>query len=389
MTKRPITETIPVAPLKIIALDNCKEFGEKVNDLIVEARKKMIAPGKNSPAFIGYEADSYLLDVSLNRYATGEGQASINDSVRGTDLFILCDVTNSSIKYRIDGEETKASPDDHFSNLKRMIGACNGKTNRIHVIMPYLYEGRQDMRTHLETLDCSLALNELASMGVSTIITFDAHEPRVQNALPIQGFDIFHTSYQFIKTLVEHDPDIPITKSELMIISPDVGGMKRAVYYANQLGLDMGMFYRRLDYTKTVNNEHPVAAIEFLGNDISGKNAFIIDDMIATGYTILDTAKELKKRNAKKVIIAATFGLFNDGLEMFDRAYEEGVFDKIYTTNLCYCSPELISRPYYVNVDLSKYVALIIDTVNNDTSINEIQNPTAKIQEFLESQRRS
>ena len=389
MITRPINETIPVAPLKIIALDNCAELGQKVNDLIVDARKKTMDSNKRNLACLGYESDSYLLNISLSRYATGEGQASILDSVRGRDLFILCDVTNSSITYQIDGKETKASPDDHFSNLKRIIGACNGKPNRIHVIMPFLYEGRQDIRTKLESLDCSLALQELASMGVSTITTFDAHEPRMQNALPIQGFDIFHTSYQFIRTLMEKDPDIQIDKSNLMIISPDVGGMKRAVYYANQLGVDMGMFYHRLDYTQMINNEHPVAAIEFLGNDIAGKNAFVIDDMIATGSTILGTAKELKNRNAKKVIIAATFGLFNDGLEMFDRAYEEGVFDKIYTTNLCYCPPELLSRPYYVNVDLSKYIALIIDTINNDTSVNDIQDATARIQDLLETQKHS
>lgn len=386
MTKRPITETIPVAPLKIIAMGNCSALGEKVNRLIVDARHKMVSSNKHTLAFLGYEADSYLVNFSLERLATGEGKAIINESIRGTDLFILCDVANSSMQYKIDSKNTNASPDDHFSDLKRLIAACSGKANRIHVIMPFLYEGRNDLRTNLESLDGSLALHELIKMGVSTISTFDAHEPRLQNALPLDGFDIFHTSYQFIRTLMEKDPDIKVKKTDLMIISPDVGGMKRAVYYANQLGLDMGMFYKRFDYTTLVNDEHPVIAVEFLGNDVAGKNAFIIDDMIATGETVLETARELKKRKAGKVIIAATFGLFNDGLEKFDKAYEEGAFDKIYTTNLTYCSQELLDKPYYENVDLSKYIALIIDTVNNDTSVNEIQDNRAKIQELLSAQ---
>ncbi len=386
MTKRPITETIPVAPLKIIALDNCAELGNEVNDLIVEARHKMAGANKHTLAFLGYEADSYIVNCSLDRYATGEGKVTINESIRGTDLFILCDVTNSSIQYNINGEMTKTSPDDHFSDLKRVILACNGKPHRIHVIMPYLYEARRDIREKLESLDCSMMLQELASMGVSTISTFDAHEPRVQNSLPIEGFDIYHTSYQFIKTLMEKDPDISVKKSDLMIISPDEGGMKRAVFYANQLELDMGMFYKRLDYARTIDGQHPVLDINFLGNDVAGKNMFIIDDMIATGETVIETARELKKRNAKKVIIAATFGLFNEGLEPFDRAYEEGAFDKIYTTNLTYCPPELLKRSYYENVDLSKYIALIIDTINNDTSVNEIQDSTKKIQELLNAQ---
>ena len=386
MTKRPINETIPVAPLKIIAMDNCEALGRKINDLIVDARHKLVSSHKHTLAYLGYEAESYMINCTFERYGTGEGRAIIGSSVQGTDLFILCDVVNSSIQYKIDETMTIASPDDHFSNLKRVISACNGKANRIHVIMPYLYEGRQDTRVHLESLDCSIALQELYAMGVNSIITFDAHEPRMQNALPLQGFDIFHTSYQFIKALVEHDPDIKVRKSDLMIISPDLGGMKRAVYYANQLELDMGMFYHRLDYSQIVNGQHPLRSIEFLGNDVAGKNAFLIDDMIATGTTILESAKELKKRNAKKVIIAAPFGLFNEGFSAFDKAYEEGVFDKIYTTNLTYCSEELRNKPYYVNVDLSKYIALIIDTLNNDTSVNEIQDNTDRIQEVLKNQ---
>lgn len=384
MTKRPITETIPVAPLKIIAMDNCKPLGQLINDILVKNRKKMAHSHKHTLAFLGYEADSYLVDITLNRLSTGEGKVIINNSIRGTDLFILCDIVNSTIQYKIDGKNTCSSPDDHFANLKRIIAACSGKPNRIHVIMPFLYEGRQNIRENLESLDCSIALQELESMGVNTISTFDAHEPRMQNALPIKGFDIFHTSYQIIRTLMLRDPDIKVKKEELMIISPDIGGMKRAVYYANQLSLDMGMFYKRLDYTTRVSNdEHPLHSIEFLGNDMTGKNALLVDDMIATGATALETARELKKRKANKVIIASPFGLFNEGLDAFDKAFEEGIFDKIYTTNLTYTSEELLQKPYYENVDMSKYIALIIDTINNDTSVNEIQNNTERIQNLL------
>lgn len=389
MSNRQINETIPVAPLRILALDNCKELGEQVNNLIVSARQHALEDANEKLPVMGYDRDSYLVDTTLFRYRTGEGQAIINDSIRGTDLFILCDVTNSSITYDIDETPTAASPDDHFSNLKRVIAACSGKPKRIHVIMPYLYEGRIDIRQNLESLDCALALNDLVSMGVTNIFTFDTHELRVQNALPLSGFDVFHTSYPFIKTLLETEKDIQIDKNHLMIISPDVGGMKRAVYYANQLELDMGMFYYRRDYSVIENGDNPVVAVEFLGNDISGKDAFIIDDMIATGDTILKAARELKKRNAKKVVIAATFGLFNEGFEKFDKAYEEGIFDMIYTTNLCYRSNELKSKPYYTNVDLSRYVARIIDTVNNDISVSDIQNSNSRIQELIENHQKS
>ena len=379
MISRPILDNIPYAPLKIIALDNCFELGEQINQLIVDARHKVTSQHKNTLAFLGYQAESYLLKYSFERYATGEAKANLHESVRGKDLFILCDVANHTIQYPINQRMNYSSPDDNFQNLKRIVEACSGRAKRIHIIMPYLYEGRQNMREKQESLDCAVALQELFSMGVSTVITFEAHEPRIQNSVPIDNYDDFHPSYQFVKT-IKQDKEIAIDKDRTMVISPDLGGMKRAVFYANVLGLNMGMFYLRRNYTSS-NNE--LIGIEFLGNDPKGMDTFLVDDMIATGKTILRAARELKKRGSGKVVIAATFGLFNNGLEEFDKAYEEGVFDKIYTTNLTYCSPELLSKPYYVMVDMSKYLALIIDTLNNDVSINEIQDSIPKIQELL------
>lgn len=383
MTKRPITETIPVAPLKVLAMNNCKELGDKINKLIVEARHDQVNIDKKSLSFLGYEAESYLVDFSCPRFGSGEAKAIINESIRGTDLYILCDVVNHSIRFKANGKINSMSPDDHFQDLKRVIAACSGQPHRINLIMPFLYESRQHRRNKLESLDCAIALQELVEMGVDNIITFDAHDPRVQNAIPIQGFDNFYTTFQFIRTLLDVEPDTQINNDNLMIISPDEGGTSRSIYYANVLGVDMGMFYKRRDFSTIVNGKNPIVAHEFLGNDVTGKDVFIVDDMIASGESILEVASELKKRRARKVFIAATFGLFTEGLEKFDRYYDNNIIDQIFTTNLTYCSPELLDKPYYTNVDLSKYIALIIDTLNHDTSVNEILNPTTRIQELL------
>lgn len=384
MSSRKFHESMPVAPLKIIALNNCREIGDKVNQRIVERRKEALASAKSpSLNMQGYDKDNYLVSYDCPRFGTGEGKAVINQSIRGTDLFIIADTVNYNESYQMQGGATQMSPDDHFMDLKRVIMACSGHPHRITVIMPYLYEGRQNFRLTNESLDCAQALQELTQMGVETIITFDAHDSRVQNAIPISGFDNFYTSFQFIHEILKQNPDMPVDSGSLMVVSPDEGGMGRAVYYASLLGVNMGMFYRRRDYSVTIDGDHPVVSVEFLGNDLTGKNIILIDDMIASGHTIMDVSAELKKRGAKKVIVCATFGLFSNGLSEIDEAYEKGYFDNIYTTNLVYCPEALKSRPYYINVDLSKYISLIIDTLNHDTSVNDILDATARIQELV------
>lgn len=384
MSNQKYHESMPVAPLKIISLNNCREIGEKVNQWIVERRKEALCANDTpSLAMQDYDTESYLVPFDCPRFGTGEGKGVIHQSIRGADLFIIADTVNYNESYKMQGSQTQMSPDDHFMDLKRVIMACSGHPHRITVIMPYLYEGRQNFRLTNESLDCAQALQELTQMGVETIITFDAHDSRVQNAIPIHGFDNFYTSYQFIHEIFETNPDMPVDSDNLMVVSPDEGGMGRAVYYASLLGVNMGMFYRRRDYSITVAGENPVVAVEFLGNNLSGKNIILIDDMIATGHTILEVAAELKKRGAAKVLICATFGLFSNGLSEMDAAYERGDFDAIYTTNLVYCPPELIQKPYYSNVDLSRYIALIIDTLNHDTSVNNILDATERIQELV------
>lgn len=384
MSSRNFQDTMPIAPLKIVALGNCEEIGSKINEIIINRRQEALSKTEK-PSFkmTGYDVNNYLVDFDCPRFGTGEGRAVINESIRGCDLFIIADTVNYSESYTMRGNKTQMSPDDHFMDLKRIIMACSGQPKRITVIMPYLYEGRQHVRLINESLDCAQALQELIAMGVETIITFDAHDNRVQNAIPNNGFDNFYTSYQFISEMLNTNPDMKVDNEHLMIISPDEGGMRRAVYYAGQLGVDMGMFYRRRDYSRLVNGEHPVVSVEFLGNDVEGKDVIIVDDMVASGRTVLDVAKELKKRKARKVLICATFGLFSNGIENLDKAYEENLFDYIYTTNLCYCPKELIKKPYYHNVDLSKYIALIVDTLNHDTSVNDILDATQRIQELV------
>ena len=327
--------------------------------------------------------DSYIVNTKCSRFGSGEAKGTILDSIRGKDLYLLVDVTNYSIEYSLCGHMNKMSPDDHYSDLKRIITAAAGKARRINVIMPFLYESRQHKRTSRESLDCAVALQELHALGVENIITFDAHDPRVQNAIPNSGFDSIQPTYQFIKGLFNNVPDLQVDSDHMMIISPDEGAMGRAVYYSNVLGLDMGMFYKRRDYSKVVNGRNPIVAHEFLGSSVEGKDVFIIDDMISSGESMLDVAKELKKRKAKRVFVAATFGLFTNGLKQFDEYYEQGLISKVLTTNVIYQTPDLLSRPYYINVDLSKYIALMIDKLNYDHSISELLDPNAKIQNAL------
>lgn len=385
MASRNFQDSMPLAPLKIVAMGNCKEIGEKVNDIICSRRKEALHTS-NKPDFMtaDYDIDNYLVDFDVPRFGTGEGRAIINESIRGCDLFIISDTVNYHESYDMRGKSTQMSPDDHFMDLKRIIMACSGQPRRITVIMPYLYEGRQHLRLINESLDCAQAMQELVAMGVETIITFDAHDNRVQNAIPNHGFDNFFTSYQFISEILHTHPSLQVDGDHLMMVSPDEGGMRRAVYYANLLGVDMGMFYKRRDYSVMIEGEHPVVSMEFLGNDVRGKDVIIVDDMIASGKTVLEVATELKKRDAASVIICVTFGLFSDGIKRLDDAYQQGIFDSIYTTNLCYCPKELFSKPYYHNVDLSRYIALIVDTLNHDTSVNEILDATSRIQELLD-----
>jgi len=380
-------ETIPVGELGIIPLESCSSLGKRVNDYIVSWRGERDSDHMGSLHFEGYRKDHYIIDAECARFGTGEGKGTIKESVRGKDLYLLVDVTNYDIRYKLCGHMNRMSPDDHFSDLKRIIAAVAGKARRINVIMPFLYESRQHRRSRRESLDCAVALEELHGMGVENIITFDAHDPRVQNAIPLSGFDNVQPTYQFIKALCRNIPDIQLDSEHLMIISPDEGAMGRVVYYANVLGIDVGMFYKRRDYTQIVNGRNPIVAHEFLGQSVEGKDVFIVDDMISSGESILDVAKELKNRKARRIFVAATFGLFTNGLKEFDRYYEEGIITKLLTTNVCYQTPELLEKPYYISVDLSKYVALLIDSLNHDHSISELLDPYEKIERLLERHR--
>ncbi|KAB1438532.1 ribose-phosphate pyrophosphokinase [Candidatus Galacturonibacter soehngenii] len=372
-------ETIPVGTLGIIPLQGCMPLGQKVNEYLIQWRNERKNDDHATLAFSGYQRDTYILDAKVPRFGSGEAKGIINESVRGDDIYLLADVTNHSLTYSLCGHTNHMSPDDHFQDLKRVIAAIGGKARRINVIMPFLYESRQHKRTSRESLDCAIALQELVKMGVDNIITFDAHDPRVQNAIPLNGFETVPPSYQFIKGLLRSEPDLQIDSDHLMIISPDEGGMNRAIYLANVLGVDMGMFYKRRDYSTIVNGRNPIVAHEFLGASVEGKDVMIIDDMISSGDSILDVAAQLKKRKARKIFAACTFGLFTNGLDKFDKAYEDGIIDRILTTNLIYQTPELLEKPYYVSCDLSKYIALIIDTLNHDSSISELLNPVERI----------
>ena len=358
-----ILDNIPIGALGIIALDGCQDMG-KMDDVV----------------FSGYEKDTYLINARVPRFGSGEAKGIIGESVRGKDIYLMVDVCNYSLTYSLTGHINHMSPDDHFQNLKRVIAAVGGKARRLNVIMPFLYESRQHKRNGRESLDCALALQELVRMGVDNIITFDAHDPRVQNAIPLSGFETVKPTYQFVKGLLRHYDDLQIDSGHMMAISPDEGATGRAVYLANVLNLDMGMFYKRRDYTRIVNGRNPIVAHEFLGSSVEGKDVIILDDMISSGDSILDVAGQLKQRKAKRIFAAATFGLFTNGLDKFDKAYDEGILDAILTTNLIYQTPELLSRPYYISCDMSKYIALMIDTLNHDGSISSILSPNERIQ---------
>lgn len=379
-----ILENIPVGALGLIPVTGCEELGAKVNDYLVKWRRESGHQYKDDVAFTGYLRDNYIIGAKVPRFGSGEAKGIITDSVRGKDLYLMVDVLNYSVTYSLTGNTNHMSPDDHFQNLKRVIAAIGGKSRRINVIMPFLYESRQHKRNGRESLDCALALQELVRMGVSNIITFDAHDPRVQNAIPLSGFETVSPSYQFVKSLLAAVDDLQIDSSHMMVISPDEGGTHRAVYLANVLGLDMGMFYKRRDYTRIVNGRNPIVAHEFLGSSVEGKDVIIIDDMISSGDSIIDVATELKRRKARRIYAAATFGLFTSGLEKFDQAYDEGLITGILTTNLIYQTPELLAKPYYINCDMSKYIALVIDTLNHDGSISTLLNPNERIQLVLQ-----
>ena len=380
-------DALPVAPLKIAALESSKDLALKVNEHLVRFRQndtEELIRREKDLNYRGYDVDSYLLDCMCPRFGTGEAKAVINESVRGADLYAMVDITNYSLAYSMYGYTNHMSPDDHYLDLKRIIGASVASAHRVNVIMPFLYEGRQHKRSKRESLDCAMALEELVSMGVSNIITFDAHDPRVQNAIPLHGFDNFMPTYQFVKTLFEHDRNLRIDKDHLMVISPDEGAMNRAVYLANNLGVDMGMFYKRRDYSKIIDGRNPIVAHEFLGSSVKDKTVLIIDDMISSGESMLDTARELKERKAGKVIICCTFALFTSGLGKFDEFYHKGYIDYVITSNLNYRPKALLEREWYLEADISKYLAAVVNSLNHDVSISDVLSPTAKIQKLVQ-----
>ena len=379
-----LEKTLPTAPLKIVALESCKELGNKVNDYIVSFRKEASVEFPELASIANYNLDTYLAEGACPRFGSGEAKGILKESIRGNDLYIMVDVCNHSLTYTVNGHLNHMSPDDHYQDLKRIISAATGKARRINVIMPFLYESRQHKRTKRESLDCALALEELIAMGVSNIITFDAHDPRVQNAIPLNGFDNFSPNYQFMKALLKAEPDLNVDKDHLMIISPDEGAMHRAVYLSNVLGVDMGMFYKRRDYSTVVNGKNPIVAHEFLGTDLQGKNAIVIDDMISSGESMLDVAKKIKERGANRVFIFTTFGLFTEGMAKFDEFYNNGYIDRIITTNLTYLPQEVLNKPYFSCADMSKFLALIIDSLNHDTPIGTVLDPTERIHKLLD-----
>ncbi|MCF0122416.1 MAG: ribose-phosphate pyrophosphokinase [Lachnospiraceae bacterium] len=377
-------ETLPVGRLGIIPLESCMPLGRKADNYLVQWRQKRDFQHKSTLMFDGYTRDSYIIPSSVPRFGSGEAKGCINESVRGDDLYILVDVCNYSLTYSLFGHKNHMSPDDHFQDLKRIIAAAGGKARRVNVIMPFLYESRQHKRSGRESLDCALSLQELVSMGVETIITFDAHDPRVQNAIPLNGLETIQPAYQFIKNILRNAPEIKIDSDHLMIISPNESGMSRAIYIANNLGVDMGMFYKCRDYSTIINGRrNPIVAHEFLGTNVANKDMLIIDDIISSGDSIIEIANLLKKQKARNLYICCTFGLFTDGLDKFDKAYKMGYFTKLMTTNLVYQTPELLAKPYYISCDMSKYIALIIDTLNHDASITNLLDPAEKIQKIL------
>ena len=355
--------------LKVIAMRGCEEFTEQVDYYLKSIRQS---------------DSSFIAKATCPRFGSGEAKALINESMRGLDLYIISDCFNYGVTYKMYGMNVPMSPDDHFQDLKRIIAATGGKTRRLSVIMPMLYEGRQHKRSARESLDCALALQELTNMGVTNIITFDAHDPRVQNAIPLNGFDSVRPTYQMLKALMRTVPDVKLDKDNLMVVSPDEGAIGRSMYIASVLGIELGMFYKRRNYSVIVDGKNPIEAHEYLGKDLTGKDVIVVDDMISSGDSMIDVAQQLKQRGAKRVFVFATFALFCNGLENFDKAYKEGVFDKIYATNLTYHTKEILSREWYCDVNMCKYVSYIIDTINKDASISDLLNPVQKIHTLVD-----
>ena len=376
-------QTIPYGPLGIIALPGTEGLAQKIDNYLVKWRAEQAAAHKENIAFYGYQRDSYLIDTSIARFGSGEGKAVINDSIRGYDLYIIVDCFNYSVTYNMYGMDVPKSPDDHFSDLKRVISAASSKAKRINVIMPMLYEGRQHKRSSRESLDCAMALQELTTLGVENIITFDAHDQRVQNSIPHKSFENVMPTYQMIKAIVNNVDDLSVDPDHLMIISPDEGAMHRCIYFATQLGVNLGMFYKRRDYTRVVNGRNPIVAHQYLGDSVEGKDIIIVDDMISSGESMLEVAKKLKELKAKRIFVCTAFGLFCNGLEIFDKAHENGVFEKVFTTNGVYQSSELLSRDWYESVELSKYLAYFLDTINHDLSVSSLLDNSNKIDSLL------
>ena len=375
---------LPVGELAIIGMRGCEDICASINRYLVSWRKDVVKKGLIAPSIVDeYTRDSYMLDVRCPRFGTGEAKGMITSSVRGDDLYIIVDCFNYGVTYRMYGQEVPMSPDDYVQDRKRIISAAAGKPRRVTVIMPMLYESRQHRRSARESLDCALALQELVRMGVDNIITFDAHDARVQNAIPNASFETVPSTYQMIKALGNNTEDLKIDKEHLMVVSPDEGGMNRCIFYSTLLGIDLGMFYKRRDYSTIVNGRNPIIAHEFLGTNVDGKDIIIVDDMISSGDSTIDIARQLKERNARRIFACSTFGLFVEGLDAFDKAYEEGYIERVFTTNLIYRNPELRKRPWYCEVDMSKYIAYIINTLNHDQSMSELLDPSARVQRFL------
>jgi ribose-phosphate pyrophosphokinase len=361
--------------LAVIGMSGCEEFVDQVDRYLKEWRHND-----------SDESATYVIDADCPRFGSGEAKALIHQSMRGRDVYIISDCFNYGVTYNMRGVQIPMSPDDHFQDLKRVIAAIEGKARRISVIMPMLYEGRQHKRSARESLDCALALQELVGMGVANIITFDAHDPRVQNAIPLHGFDNVHPTYQMIKALVHEYPDISLSHDQITIISPDEGAMSRCMYYSSVMGVDIGMFYKRRNYAVIINGKNPIEAHEYLGKSIKGKDVIVVDDMISSGESILDVSMQLKEKGARRIFLFITFGLFCNGLEIFDEAFEKGIIDKVFTTNLVYCPPELLARKWYHQVNMCKYVSYIIDTLNHDESISTLLNPVTRIHNLLDRQ---
>ncbi|MEE0128528.1 MAG: ribose-phosphate pyrophosphokinase [Eubacterium sp.] len=376
-------ETIPYGPLGIIAMPGCEAFADKVDQYLVQWRKNQALEHQGSIAFYGYQRETYKINISNPRFGSGESKAVINETVRGYDLYIVTDCFNYSVTYKMYGMTVPKSPDDHYADLKRVISATSSKAKRISVIMPMLYEGRQHKRSSRESLDCAMALQELVNLGVENIITFDAHDQRVQNAIPHKSFENVMPTYQMIKAIVNNIDDLKVDKDHLMVISPDEGAMQRCIYFATQLGVNLGMFYKRRDFTKVVDGRNPIVEHQYLGDPINGKDIIIVDDMISSGESMLEVAKKLKGLGANRIFVCTTFGLFANGLDVFDEAYKEGVFEKVFTTNGVYQTPELLSREWYQSVDLSKYVAYFLDTLNHDMSVSSLLDSSDKIDSIL------